>query len=115
MRRNAVCGGRGENRRGHRGKCVGNGCKNTDFVFCSGDAIAWGGSYSFWDQFTKIPSIKKYMWGNVLGNHDFMSRAYQKNTSEYFKEVHYFPENSYEGEFGVSYFFKYLDEQNPVY
>jgi len=80
---------------------------NSDFVFCSGDAIAWGGSYSFWDEFTKIPSIKKYMWANILGNHDYMSRAYQKNTSEYFKEVHNFPENSFHGEFGVCYFFKY--------
>lgn len=78
-----------------------------DFVFCSGDSIAWGGSYSFWKEFYSIPSIKKYMWANTLGNHDYMSRAYEKNTSAYFKEVNNFPKNGYKGEMGVCYYFKY--------
>lgn len=80
-----------------------------DFVFCSGDAIAWGGSYPFWEQFYEIPSIRKYMWANTLGNHDYMSRGYKKNTSEYFKETNYFPENGFDGEVGVCYFFKYAN------
>ncbi len=81
--------------------------QNADFVFCSGDSIAWGGSYSFWKEFYNIPSIKKYMWANTLGNHDYMSRAYEKNTSDYFKEVNNFPKNGYKGEIGVCYYFKY--------
>ena len=81
----------------------------SDFVFCSGDAIAWGGSYKFWEDFYDIPEIKKFMVSNVLGNHDFMSRGYLKDTSDYFKEVNNFPKNSYPGELGVSYFFKYAN------
>lgn len=78
-----------------------------DFVFCSGDSIAWGGSYSFWESFYQIPSIKKYMWSNTLGNHDYMSRGYKKCSSRYFKEVNNFPKNSFKGEMGVCYYFKY--------
>ena len=81
----------------------------TDFLFCSGDAIAWGGSYKFWEDFYKMKELKKYMIANVLGNHDFMSRGYLKDTALYFKEVNNFPKNSYEGEYGISYYFKYAN------
>lgn len=81
----------------------------SDFVFCSGDAIAWGGSYKFWEDFYDIPEIKKFMFVNVLGNHDYMSRGYLKDTSDYFMEVNNSPKNSYEGEYGVTYFFKYAN------
>ncbi len=83
--------------------------KDADFLFCSGDAIAWGGSYKFWEDFYRIPCIKKYMVANVLGNHDFMSRGYLKDTALYFKETNNFPKNSYEGEYGITYHFKYAN------
>lgn len=81
--------------------------KNVDFIFCGGDAIAWGGSYSFWKDMYEKNLVKNYMWVNVLGNHDFMSRANHKNTSDYFKSTNYFPHNGYDGEIGSSYYFYY--------
>lgn len=51
--------------------------------------------------------VKNYMWVNVLGNHDFMSRANLKNTSDYFKSTNYFPHNGYKNEIGSSYYFYY--------
>lgn len=80
---------------------------DVDFIFCGGDAIAWGGSYSFWKDMYEKDLVKNYMWVNVLGNHDYMSRANLKNTSDYFKSTNYFPRNGYENEIGSSYYFSY--------
>lgn len=81
----------------------------TDFIFCGGDAIAWGGSYSFWKEMYEKDLVKNYMWVNILGNHDYMSRKHLKNTSSYFLSTNYFPRNSYKGEEGVAYHFTYGD------
>lgn len=80
-----------------------------DFILCTGDTVAWGGSYKFWLDAYNIKEFKTKMLVNVLGNHDHMSRGYLKDTSDYFKEVNNFPKNSYPGEEGITYFFKYGD------
>lgn len=82
---------------------------DVDFIFCGGDAIAWGGSYSFWKDLYEKDLVKKYMWVNILGNHDFMSRKNIKNTSAYFLSTSYFPRNGYVKEQGVAYHFIYGD------
>lgn len=83
--------------------------KGIDFIFCGGDAIAWGGSYSFWKDMYSEDLVKNYMWVNILGNHDYMSRANLKNTSAYFRDCNYFPRNGYNGQEGVCYHFIYGD------
>lgn len=80
-----------------------------DFILCGGDAIAWGGSYSFWKDMYEKDLVKKYLWVNILGNHDFMSRKHLYDTSAYFLSTNYFPRNGYPGEEGVAYHFTYGD------
>lgn len=83
--------------------------KGTDFIFCGGDAIAWGGSYSFWETMYKEPLVKDYMWVNCLGNHDYMSRSNIKNTGDYFIHTNYFPRNGHTPFLGDSFYFTYGD------
>lgn len=78
-----------------------------DFVFSTGDEIAWGGSYSFWGDLFNEKYHKNYMWASVIGNHDYMDRTSTKSTNKFFKTVYNFPTNGYEGEEGVCYYFKY--------
>lgn len=84
-------------------------CNNADFdmVLNMGDIIAWGGSYSFWrDLYTNEP-FKKYIWAGVNGNHDNMDRTYKKSSNKFFHYANNNPENGYEGETGVCYYFTY--------
>ena len=80
-----------------------------DFILCGGDAIAWGGSYSFWDEMYKEDLVKDYMWVNMLGNHDFMSRGNLKNNASYFIETNNFPKNGHTEMLGDSFYFTYGD------
>ncbi len=80
-----------------------------DWVLHLGDIIAWGGSYSFWQEMYEEEHFKNYMWAGVNGNHDNMSRGYIKNTNEYFKEANFYPRNGYKGEEGVCYWFYWGD------
>lgn len=78
-----------------------------DFVFCTGDAVAWGGSYSFWKDLYEESYFTNYMWASMNGNHDNMDRTSTKNSSEYFRVANNVPQNGYEGQEGVCYYFKY--------
>lgn len=78
-----------------------------DFIFSTGDEIAWGGSYSFWEDLFNEDYHKNYMWASVIGNHDYMDKTSTKSTNQFFKTVYNFPTNGYEGEEGVCYYFKY--------
>lgn len=78
-----------------------------DFVFSTGDEIAWGGSYNHWDDLFNEDYHKNYMWASVIGNHDYMDKTNSKNRNDFFRSVYSFPENGYEGEEGVCYYFKY--------
>lgn len=78
-----------------------------DFIFSTGDEIAWGGSYSFWKDFYTEENHKSYMWASVIGNHDYMDRTNTKSSNDYFRIVNNFPTNGYSGEEGVCYYFKY--------
>jgi hypothetical protein len=77
-----------------------------DFIFSTGDVVAWGGSYSFWETLYEQDFIKNYMFANVLGNHDNMTRT-GSTSSDYFMIANNFPRNGYAGQEGVCYWFLY--------
>ena len=79
---------------------------SVDFIFSTGDVVAWGGSYSFWKTLFEQDFIRDYMFANVLGNHDNMTRAYGLSPA-YFRVAHNFPRNGYAGQEGVCYWFIY--------
>jgi len=79
---------------------------SVDFIFSTGDVVAWGGSYSFWRNLYEQDFFKDYMFANVLGNHDAMTRT-GSVSSAYFRIANNFPRNGYPGEAGVSYWFTY--------
>lgn len=78
-----------------------------DFIFSTGDEIAWGGSYSFWEPLFNHANHKNYMWASVIGNHDYMDRTSTKSSNDFFKTVYNNPKNGYVGEEGVCYYFMY--------
>ncbi len=79
---------------------------SVDFIFATGDTTAWGGSYSFWTNMYAQDFIKNYMFANVLGNHDNMTRL-STYSSDYFRIANNFPLNGYSGQVGVCYWFIY--------
>lgn len=79
------------------------------WVLHLGDITAWGGSYSFWQNLYTEEPFKNYMWAGVNGNHDNMTRGYDRTTNEFFRDAAAYPHNGYDGEMGVCYWFKYGD------
>lgn len=80
--------------------------KEVDWILHLGDVTAWGGSYSFWKNLYENRYFKNYMWAGVNGNHDNMTRKYLLS-NRFFRNVNFYPNNGYEGEEGVCYYFKY--------
>ena len=78
-----------------------------DFIFDTGDTMAWGGSYNHWQTLFAEEYHQNYMWAGVMGNHDYMDKTNTKNNNDFFRSVYAFPTNGYEGEEGVCYYFKY--------
>ncbi len=85
-----------------------NAYKPIDWVLSLGDLCAWGGSYSFWTGMYEEPQFERYMWSELNGNHDNMTRQYRLS-NEFFRNATANPYNGYEGEMGVCYWFKYND------
>jgi hypothetical protein len=79
---------------------------SVDFLFSTGDVIAWGGSYSFWRDMYEQDFFRRYMFANVIGNHDAMTRT-GTISSEFFRVANHFPQNGYSGQEGVCYWFLY--------
>lgn len=83
-----------------------------DFVFSPGDVVAWGGSYSFWKRLFEEPNFEELMWARVNGNHDNWTKESSILKSydlpnDFFRYTSFFPQNSYKGELGVCYHFRY--------
>lgn len=78
-----------------------------DWVLHLGDVAAWGGSWSFWVEMYKQPAFARYMWTGLNGNHDNMTRGYDKVSKDFFRDANYVPRNGYEGQEGVCYHFRY--------
>ena len=81
---------------------------SVDFVFSTGDVVAWGGSYSFWKDLFQQPFISNYMYADVIGNHDWMTRDHG-GSDEFFRVTHNNPTNGYAGQEGICYWFIYGD------
>ena len=81
---------------------------NVSFIFSTGDVVAWGGSYSFWKTLYDQDFIRHYMFANVLGNHDAMTRK-AATRPDFFRVANHFPRNGYAGQEGVCYWFLYND------
>lgn len=79
-----------------------------DWVLSPGDQCAWGGSYNYWTELAEQPAYKNFMWGSVQGNHDHMTGQNGKSDA-FYRDTHGNPENGYEGQEGISYWFKYGD------
>lgn len=80
-----------------------------DMILHIGDIIAWGGSYSFWQDLYNEPYFRNYMWAGVNGNHDNMDRTNNFNGNQFFKNANANPLNGYEGQEGVCYYTKLGD------
>lgn len=81
---------------------------SVDFVFSTGDLVAWGGSYSFWKKLFEQSFISNYLFADVIGNHDWMIRG-KGGSSEFFRVAYNMPTNGYPGQEGVCYWFIYGD------
>lgn len=79
-----------------------------DWILSPGDVVAHGGSYNYWTELSDQPYSKNYMWAVVQGNHDTMA-ANSRISDDFFRDTHYFPQNGYEGQEGLAYWFKYGD------
>ena len=83
-----------------------------DWIFSPGDVVAWGGSYSFWRRLFEEDNFKEFFWARVNGNHDNWTRQSQITRdfnipNDYFIGTSFYPQNGYEGEYGVCYHFRY--------
>lgn len=81
--------------------------KSIDWVLHLGDLCAWGGSHSFWRRLYREDNFKNLMWAGVNGNHDNMSRGYEKQSHAFFRENAAYPQNGYADQQGVCYWFRY--------
>ena len=83
-----------------------------DWIFCPGDVVAWGGSYSFWKRYFEEDNVAGYMWARANGNHDNWTKESQIThdfhiPNDYFLGTSYYPQNSYPSQMGVNYHFRY--------
>ena len=84
-----------------------------DFVLSTGDTIAHGGTYKWWNQLSTASWINNYMFADTLGNHDWMT---SKGTTVALGASHVFfganhnnPKNGYESQENICYYFYYGD------
>lgn len=85
------------------------GSGGINFILSTGDDVAYGGSYTYWQNVFAHEHYKNYMWVTMIGNHDHMDRTDSKNTDAYYRDTHNNPPNGYPGQEGCSYWFKYGD------
>ena len=83
------------------------GTGGVNFMFSTGDDVAFGGSYTYWQNMFAHAHYKNYMWVTMIGNHDHMDRTDAINKDDYFKDTHNNPQNGFAGQEGASYWFKY--------
>lgn len=84
-----------------------------DFIFSTGDTIAHGGTYQWWEQVSNIHWMKEYMFCSTLGNHDWMTKSgttVDLGASHNFFSANFNnPKNGYSGQENVCYYFYYGD------
>ncbi len=86
---------------------------NVDFMFSTGDIVAHGGTYQWWNQVSGASWYKNYMFCCTLGNHDWMTRVdtYYSTGASYgfFDACFNNPKNGFSGQENVCYYFYYGD------
>lgn len=84
-----------------------------DFVLSTGDTIAHGGTYEWWQQLATASYIKNYMFADTLGNHDWMTKVgtttAQGASHIFWGANHNNPKNGYAGQENICYYFYYGD------
>jgi hypothetical protein len=81
---------------------------SVDFLFSTGDDVAYGSDYLSWQDLFNKNQTNSYMWASTMGNHDNMNNHTSTGDSDNFvNAITNYPENSYGNQDGVSYFFKY--------
>lgn len=83
-----------------------------DFIFSTGDDLAYGSDYEAYEYLYAQSQYKTHMFASTVGNHDVMKNINGINypdeyTDEFFKRTHFHPQNGYPGQEGASYYFKY--------
>lgn len=81
-----------------------------DFIFSTGDDLAYGSDYEAQKYVYDKDQYKSHMVSTTVGNHDVMhvvNGVYYDNTDEFFTSTHHHPQNGYAGQVGASYYFKY--------
>lgn len=71
--------------------------------FNTGDSVACGDRYNFWQKYYNLDVFKKYTYASTVGNHDLYDNMMKNdteytrywNSTEYFKIVSNFPKNGY--------------------
>lgn len=82
--------------------------RNISMIFSTGDETSYGNVYDAWLASNSQVHFKNYLKASTIGNHDYWTQANQDMESfNFFRDVHYFPRNGYEGQEGISYYFKY--------
>jgi len=87
--------------------------QTVDMVFTTGDMLAYGGSYYYWEQMYNTNWAKNNLFVNTNGNHDNMNNLNNRNKWNYFSIMHNNPRNCFLGtsttpyEPGVVYWFLY--------
>jgi len=87
------------------------GTGGVNFMFSTGDDVAYGAGYDYWKDLFSHAHYKNYMWVMALGNHDAHTTAATAATDshEFFRDTHNYPQNGYAGQEGCTYWFKYGD------
>lgn len=84
-----------------------------DFVLSTGDTIAHGGTYEYWNQLSTASWIQNYMYADTLGNHDWMTSAGTTvalgASHIFFGANHNNPKNGYDSQENICYYFYYGD------
>ena len=79
-----------------------------DFLFSTGDDVAYGSDYLAWQDLFNKNQSKDYMWASTMGNHDNMNNHTSTGDSDDFvNAITNYPNNAYGNQNGVSYYFKY--------
>jgi len=89
-----------------------SGSGGLNFILSTGDLVAYGGSYSYWQNLFSHSHLKNYMLVNMVGNHDIydqrVNSTYYKQA--FFTDMHNNPRNGFVGrQQGCTYWFKYGD------
>lgn len=82
--------------------------RNISMILSTGDETSYGDVYSDSLQTNSQVHWKEHLKASAPGNHDYLNhKTSVPNNLDFFRALSNFPENGYENQEGISYFFKY--------